>query len=113
LETIGRYLAVEYRYEALTPALPAGLGRAAIPETATAQSPICAEALAIALPLPWLAQLHATAERLDSGGCIELIQQLPADHSELATGLLNLIHDFRFDILLELTAASAASGPQP
>jgi signal transduction histidine kinase len=104
LAIIGKHLDIQYRYAALIPDSPADLMRTAPPEATMARSPVCTETLAAALPLPWLAQFYTAVERLDSEACTALIQQLPAQQSELAKSLTHLVHDFRFDILMELTS---------
>ncbi len=51
----------------------------------------------------WVQHLHQAAVRGDDAWMNELVSQIPASHSELATALTTLIEDFRFDTILNLT----------
>jgi two-component system sensor histidine kinase/response regulator len=55
------------------------------------------------MPSTWIAQLHNVACRLNEQECLELISQIPPDHTALADSLKDLIRNFRFDIITDLT----------
>ncbi|MBW4483858.1 MAG: response regulator [Tildeniella torsiva UHER 1998/13D] len=81
----------------------------AIPESAAdpaaAAAPLTAADLA-GLPNAWKTQLHQAAQTLSAQRAIAVIETLPADHSALAPPLMQLVYNFRYDILLDLTQAA-------
>ncbi|HEY9819136.1 MAG TPA: ATP-binding protein, partial [Candidatus Obscuribacterales bacterium] len=56
-----------------------------------------------AMPRDWINQLHQAALRCDHRAIYALIGQIPATASCLATPLAALTHQFRFDLISELT----------
>jgi CheY-like chemotaxis protein len=68
------------------------------------------EALAC-LPAEWLAQLEVAAAQADAEVILKLLEHIQSSHPQLAAELKRLVHDFRFDIVVELitSVADAAS----
>ena len=50
----------------------------------------------------WLTQLHEAAEVADNNHLSELIEQIPADRSELADIIADLMNNFRVDKITDL-----------
>ncbi|HEY9610646.1 PAS domain S-box protein [Allocoleopsis sp.] len=55
----------------------------------------------------WIAQLHQAARSLDAELMNRLIEQIPESYHPLAITLTDLINDFRFDRIMELTQTAA------
>jgi signal transduction histidine kinase/CheY-like chemotaxis protein len=89
---LAQHLGVVFVYETPEPAA-ARLG---------SSSPLAPADLATLPPL-WKAQLHQAAQTLNAQQVLAVIDTLPPDHSALANPLKQLVHNFRYDILLELT----------
>lgn len=51
----------------------------------------------------WISQLQKFAEELDEEKTIDLINQIPAEQSDLAQAIAHCLHHFRYDIILMLT----------
>ncbi len=64
--------------------------------------PLSKADLAVMSP-DWIAQLHDIACRLNEKECLDLISQISSDHGNLATSLEDLVRNFRFDIVADLT----------
>lgn len=62
------------------------------------------------LPAPWLAQLCQAAQAADDRRVHQLIAELPDSQQDLAAQLTQLAHDFRLDIILDLTAEPLLQG---
>jgi signal transduction histidine kinase/CheY-like chemotaxis protein/HAMP domain-containing protein len=60
------------------------------------------EALAV-LPAEWLSQLYQAATQADSDLVSHLVEEIRDENGQLADALTNLVHEFRFDILMDLT----------
>ncbi|NEP15126.1 MAG: CHASE2 domain-containing protein [Symploca sp. SIO2C1] len=56
-----------------------------------------------AMPSIWLIDLHQAALILDEELILKLIEQLPENKAPLAEALINLVNDFRFDLMYEYT----------
>ncbi len=56
------------------------------------------------MPLDWVSQLHQAAIALDDLKTVELIEQIPQNHVSLSENLTELVEDFRWDVIFELTA---------
>jgi PAS domain S-box-containing protein len=59
-----------------------------------------------ALPLAWRTELHQAAAQLDAERCMELIEAIALDQpqfGQLMEQLIDLVHEFRFDVLLDLS----------
>ncbi|BAY99784.1 multi-sensor hybrid histidine kinase [Tolypothrix tenuis PCC 7101] len=55
------------------------------------------------MPSEWIAELHQAAIAVDGDRILQLIEQIPQTHAELADKLTNLVRSFGFDEILELT----------
>lgn len=62
------------------------------------------EALA-AMPEDWIVQLHKFAMQADAQMILQLIEQLPKQNAPLVHGLTDLVNNFRFDTIVDLTQA--------
>jgi len=93
-EKISHYLGVSYIYEDKT--------SDQTPQTNTANDNLPESSLEV-MPKEWLQQLHQASLRVNSKLITQLIQQIPEEHRTLADNLTNLVNQFRFDIILELT----------
>ncbi|MEQ9354290.1 hypothetical protein [Coleofasciculus chthonoplastes] len=60
------------------------------------------EHLAI-MPNEWTRQLHQAASSLDHELMNQLIEQIPPSEIPLAEALTDLVNEFRFDTLMNLT----------
>ncbi|MBD2165174.1 PAS domain S-box protein [Calothrix membranacea FACHB-236] len=55
------------------------------------------------MPSEWIAELHQAAIAVDGDRILQLIEQIPQNHAELAENLTSLVRSFGFDEILELT----------
>jgi adenylate cyclase len=55
------------------------------------------------MPIEWKTELHGAALRLHSEQCVELIEQISPEYADLSPTLIDLVDNFRFDILMDLT----------
>ncbi|MFB2897273.1 PAS domain S-box protein [Aerosakkonemataceae cyanobacterium BLCC-F50] len=55
------------------------------------------------MPKEWLTKLHKAALAINDQEVTELIQKIPATQSELIQGLVELVDNFRMDIIIELS----------
>jgi PAS domain S-box-containing protein len=58
------------------------------------------------LPLDWVARLRQAATQLDADVILDLLGRIREQNAPLADALENLVHDFRFDTILNLTQAA-------
>lgn len=93
-EKIAQHLGVCYVYNDRSPSSSSQL--------VTSYLPLTPEKLAV-MPVDWIAQLHQAARSLDAELMNQLIAQIPESHHSLAIALTDLIDDFRFDRIMELT----------
>jgi len=56
-----------------------------------------------AMPALWVDQLHQAAQQLDASRILDLSRQISEEHRFLARALADLAHNFRFDIIMDLT----------
>ncbi len=78
----------------------------AAPKKEIPPAPSARSALAIrgdAVPREWISALNHAAALGDGSQIASLIEQIRAEHSVLAKGLTNMLHNFRFDQMLDLT----------
>ncbi|MEO0540317.1 MAG: response regulator [Cyanobacteria bacterium P01_A01_bin.105] len=94
-EAIAQHLPVQYRY-AHPPSAAPGL------TSACANSDEILRILQSSLPSAWLTDLYQSVSVLDSEKCLELLSQIPDAQVEVRQALSEQIHDFRFDMLIEL-----------
>lgn len=59
-----------------------------------------------AMPTAWIAALYQAASSCDDEVIEQLIQQIPAEHHSLITELGHLNHDYRYDVLMQLSQPS-------
>ena len=64
--------------------------------------PLTSDALKV-MPEPWLQEFKLAAAELNDERLENLIQQIPIEHDYLAQSLINLVHNFQFEKLIELT----------
>jgi len=108
-EKMAQHLGVAYTY-APEPALPPP---PILLATAPSSRLPLIEALHV-MPLAWLQDLQRAATRADGKQVTQLLQALPGHQATLQQALANLVHGFRFDVILELVkAAQAADTPTP
>ena len=55
------------------------------------------------MPRDWVKQLHQTAVKLNAKETLQLIEQIPPEHSPLAVTLNHWVSNFRFDKITDLT----------
>ena len=55
------------------------------------------------MPAEWIAQLRQSASNLDDEAILQLVEQIPAQHTAIAAVLVELVRNFRLDTILELT----------
>lgn len=60
------------------------------------------------LPLDWMAELNQAAAQADADLIARLLEQIEPDHGVLAGALKDMVHDFRFDRLMDLTDAPSS-----
>ncbi|MBE9126513.1 MULTISPECIES: PAS domain S-box protein [unclassified Coleofasciculus] len=58
------------------------------------------------MPVEWIAQLHQAARNLDAESMKRLIQAIPESHAPLGIALANLMDEFRFDRIMDLTQSN-------
>ncbi len=63
------------------------------------------------LPAAWRHELHAAAMQADADLVLELIEAIRAENGAMAEVLTELVHNFRFDVILELTQALEEAAP--
>ena len=57
------------------------------------------------MPAEWIAQLQKASARAKDKLAIQLIEQIPVEHASLAQNLRNLVDNFHFDKIIELTSS--------
>ncbi|NEP09355.1 MAG: response regulator [Symploca sp. SIO2C1] len=55
------------------------------------------------MPTEWLVQLHQSATELRAKEIVQLTKQIPEEHAQLAKILKDLVDNFRFDTIINLT----------
>ena len=55
------------------------------------------------MSIEWMTQLHQAALRTDEQAIFKLIQQIPSSNQAIADALVDLVHNFRCDKLMDLT----------
>lgn len=96
-EKIAHHLGVRYVYEEheLSPSQ----------QTREEIESLTPEVLAV-MSSSWVAQLHRAAEGCLDDELLTLIEQIPEQHGLLKVALTDLVNNFRFDIIINLTQAS-------
>lgn len=98
---LASHLGVSYIYQEPTTALESA------PKQLDASFPsprfkLTREALA-AMPDEWIAKLHRAAVECDDNVIFHLLKDIPAEYTTLATALSELVYDFGFEEIIELT----------
>ena len=88
-----KHLGVEFIYDETGPLTPAQTEQ-------EIQEAFTVEALA-ALPVAWVDALYKGAVSVDSESILALADQIRPQNTPLADALRNLVHEFRFDIIME------------
>jgi PAS domain S-box-containing protein len=94
-DTLAKHLGVRFVYE--EEASPVGV-------PAEAAGGALTKAALATLPAGWVVSLHQAATQLDADLILDLLDQIRDQHAPIADALQSLVHDFRFDTILTLTA---------
>ena len=86
----GKHLGVRFIYEQTA-------GKAPVSQVAEVELTL------EALPADWVADLYQAAIQADADSVLNLIDQIRDQNDSLADSLTNLVHNFRFDIIVNLT----------
>lgn len=104
LQKIAEHLEVQYRYEdSPTSSL--------VPNLVHSESlayPLVPDSVCV-MPVDWLQKLHAAAAQGSDTMLLRLIAQIPPQHVLLAQTLTQLVNQFRFDQIMELTQSCPGS----
>lgn len=92
-EKLAKHLGVRYLYEAVSSNLP---------QLETFQKEIKNDSLAI-MPDEWVAQLAQAAMEAHGKHIFQLIKQIPEQNVSLVSNLTELVNNFRFDKIIDLT----------
>jgi PAS domain S-box-containing protein len=103
-EKMTEFLGVQYVY-ADSPLLTTHHSSPQTGETALAT----ATANLAAMPSDWTQQLHQAAANVNSKLVLKLIEAIPQDQTSLATALTQLVDDFCFEEIVELTQRNDAT----
>ncbi|HEY9633144.1 MAG TPA: response regulator [Coleofasciculaceae cyanobacterium] len=95
-EKIALYLGVRYLYEAKEPS--------PLIQRSTSPSALTKELLSV-MPTEWVQQLYHAAISMDDQLIVELIQQIPQTQITLANTLMDLVDNFRLDIIIDCIEA--------
>ena len=104
LSHVGEWLHLTYQYAAGDPALNSKEDGVRVEDRPLTRADF------LHLPADWLAQLRQAAQAADDRRVNQLIAELPPHQQPLADQLTQLVHDFRLDIILDLTAAPLLQG---
>ncbi len=104
-DKIAKHLGVKFLYED-KPAIPPGENTPVSPQTdITNSTQLTPEGLTV-MSESWREALHQAASKLNQKLIAEVISQIPETHASLANRLNQLVKDFRYDVIIELTAKS-------
>ncbi len=95
LTKMADHLGLSYRY--------ADQGAQALPPKSPS-SRLKASALQV-MPPAWISALHRASVLCDSSEAAQLIQHIPPEHAALIDGLNQLLRDYKFEVLMQLTQA--------
>ncbi|XWK90186.1 MAG: PAS domain S-box protein [Phormidium sp.] len=93
-EKMAKYLGISYIYAENEPQLPNQSDLSLTQALTTESLSVMSE--------EWIAQLNYGALSCDQDAVLELIDQIPSDHSQLAAGLRQLTQNFEFPRIVEL-----------
>jgi hypothetical protein len=60
------------------------------------------------MPSEWRSQLFLAAKGCNDEEILTLVEQIPETHAALKSALVDLVNNFRLDVILELTQASTS-----
>lgn len=92
-EKMAQYLGVRYIYEQ----------KAQLASEQTVPGLLLQPSCLEVMPAEWIEKLHYAATQLDAAQMLELIAQIPEQHTPLAQALRQKVNDFDFDQILNLT----------
>jgi len=95
---MAHHLGVQYRYEPIE----GYLGANDAPKPLTATAPLTRNDFAV-MPTAWLSQCHQAAIQANERQLLQLIGDIPPAHARLAQTLTDLIHNFQFEPIIDLT----------
>jgi signal transduction histidine kinase/CheY-like chemotaxis protein len=97
LKKIGEHLGLRYLYtETSQPSTPQ--------RTANSYE-LSAESLMV-MPVEWRQQLQQAATEADEDLILQLLEQIPAQHTVMANALMNLVDEFLFEQIINLTQSN-------
>lgn len=102
-DKMAKHLGVQYRYETI---VNAATHPASESSPHSASGPSVESVDLSVMPADWIKQLHTAAVQVDAEKLLLLIQQIPTEYSVLSQALKQLIHNYGFDEIIDLTAAT-------
>lgn len=97
LEVLAKHLGVQYLYEATST-------EAVTPNSLLRQPDYVLNSAALAImPVDWIAQLHFATAQGNDASSLNLVAQIPPEHTSLIEALTKLIETYQFDQLMALT----------
>ncbi len=97
-ERLARHLGVRFIYADEMPSQPSGSG---------GDDPLTRESVLV-LDREWQTALYQAACQADGEALLTLVEQIRDAHPERAESMAQLIYDYRFDVLMELTRPSVS-----
>ena len=94
-EKMAQHLGVRYIYERLAPPISSEYPSAG-------QTELAVDDLT-EMPELWVSQLYEAAELIDDDVLLDLIEQIPPEKATLSSALADLVRNFRYDKIIELT----------
>jgi PAS domain S-box-containing protein len=91
------------------PQPPVAVAPDARPATTMAQPLTTLSSQLALMPIAWQLELEHTTQRLNAERCWQLIQQIPTEQTHLLQVLIELLDNFRFDLIADLITLSQAS----
>ncbi len=95
-ETMARHLGVRYLYETNE--------QSPIPQRGTLPSALTQEIFSV-MPSEWVQQLYQAALTMDDQLIVQLIEQIPPTQTTLANTLMDLVDNFRLDMIIDCLEA--------
>jgi hypothetical protein len=77
-----------------------------VPSTSSQTAPELTASDLRVMPAEWIAQLYQAALELDDEMLFGLMEQIPESNASLVKGLKDLVQNFRFDTIMDLTEIS-------
>ncbi|NEP46636.1 MAG: response regulator [Okeania sp. SIO2H7] len=98
-QKMAEHLGISYIYEETVTSKQSAKGEK---HSVDSQQALTSEALAV-MPAEWLSQMHQAAKALNEGVVLGLIEEMEPEHSSAASSLKDLVHNFRLDVIVDLT----------